>query len=312
MARSAKKLHNLATTLAYGASPPAHLLVTGHFKADPDYEVYRPQGSPNWYAALTLRGHGRYRQSDVEYLAGPGDLVLVSPRAVHDYGVQPGGTWEFLWTHFNPRPAWLSWLRLPAVAPGLFAVTLRSPGTFDRARRAMLRLHGDVCMPQGLPRDFVRVAPEPGPYHEYLGELNALQLELALSGLEELLVLAMRESKRQDLPALDPRVRQVLAIIGDDPAAKHDLDELARRVLLSPSRLAHLFKQETGETIGYTLLMMRLRQASSLLEATSLPVGSIALELGYSSLYYFSRQFRIHFGISPRAYRAALAARRQL
>lgn len=301
-------LHTVAT-FEHGAAPPPNLLVTGHFRAQPGYHVYRAHGAPSWYAALTLRGQGVYRQAARELHATRGDLVLVRPRAVHDYAIAPeAGTWELIWVHFNPRPAWLTWLRLPEVGDGLFAVSLRTPGVFARARRAMLRLHGDVCRAQGLPRDFIRPAPEPDPYHEYLADLDALELELALSGLEEVLLLAMRESTRHGPRILDSRVRQVLAIIASDPAARHDVRALADRVALSPSRLAHLFKQETGETISYALLSLKMRQAARLLEATDLPIGAIAQQLGYASLYYFSRQFHYHFGLSPRAYRKALSA----
>ncbi len=304
---AAMKLHKIATTFESGASPPPQLLVTGHFRAGPGYHVVRPQGSPNWYASLTLRGHGIYRKGGVERLAEPGDLVLLSPRTPHDYGVPPpGGAWELIWAHFNLRPAWLTWLHLPELSDGLFALTFRTPGAFQRARRAMLRLHGDVCGALGLPEDFVRKAPEPDPYHEYLPELDAIQLDLALSGLEELLLLATRESKLQSPRSLDSRVQQVLDIMSNDLNGRHDINELAQSVRLSPSRLAHLFKQQTGETIGYTLLSLRMRRAALLLEATGVSIGVVAEQLGYSSLYYFSRQFHQHFGVSPRAFREAL------
>jgi len=302
----AMELHNIAMTPEESSSPPPDLLVTGHFKARPGYRAYRPHGSPNWYASLTLRGHGVFQQPDFELRTNPGDLVVLRPHAFHDYAAPPGGTWEFIWAHFNPRPAWLSWWQLPERGAGRFLVSFPAHEVFERARRAMLRLHADVCAPQGLPRDFIRKAPEPGPYREHLAELNVLQRDLALSALEEVLLLAVREGKQLGPRTLDPRVRQVLDIIAGDPSAKHDIHELARSVVLSPSRLAHVFKRETGDTIGNILLGQRMGQAARLLEATDLPVGAIATELGYSSLYYFSRQFHYHFGASPRAYRDAL------
>jgi len=150
-------------------------------------------------------------------------------------------------------------------------VTFRSRDLLLRVRRSMLRLHADVCAPQGLPRDFVRPAPEPEPYREYLAELDALQRDLALCALEEVLLLAVRESKRPGGHILDSRVQQVVDVISRDPSAKYDIDALARLVMLSPSRLAHVFKQETGDTIGNTLLNLRMRQAARLLEVTDLP-----------------------------------------
>jgi AraC family transcriptional regulator, arabinose operon regulatory protein len=300
------ELYDFAVTPDVSASPPPDLLVTGHFKARPGYRAYRPQGSPNWYASLTCRGHGLFRQPDFELRTNPGDLVVLGPHTFHDYAVPPRGAWEFIWAHFVPRPSWLSWWQLPEMGTGRFVVSFRTREVFARARGAMLRLHADVCAPLGLPRNFIRNAPEPEPYQEYLADLDVLQRDLAASALEEVLLLAVRESKQSGTRVLDARVQQVLEALSRDPSARYDIKALARSVMLSPSRLAHVFKQETGETIGNTLVGLRMHQAARLLEATNLPVGTIAQELGYSSPYYFSRQFHYHFGASPRTYREGL------
>src|SRR5205807_3225926 len=89
-----------------------------------------------------------------------------------------------------------------------------------------------------------------------------------------------------------------------DLAAPNTPGTLAREVDLSPSRLAHLFKQELGDSVTNTVLILRLRRAARLLEYTSRRVGAIAEDVGFSSAFYFSRQFHRHFGLSPRAYRA--------
>jgi AraC family transcriptional regulator of arabinose operon len=53
------------------------------------------------------------------------------------------------------------------------------------------------------------------------------------------------------------------------------------------------------------VIRLRLNQAARLLEHTVDDIGAIAREVGFSSPYYFSRQFRRHFGMSPRQYRAS-------
>ena len=52
------------------------------------------------------------------------------------------------------------------------------------------------------------------------------------------------------------------------------------------------------------VIQLRLNQAARLLEHTVDDIGAIAREVGFGSPYYFSRQFRRHFGMSPRRYRA--------
>jgi AraC family transcriptional regulator, arabinose operon regulatory protein len=274
----AEKLYYPAMNEAEVPSPPPGVLVTGHFRETFGYRVRRPDGSGNWLLTYTLDGAGLYRGSGSDLFARPGDIVLLGPDVYHDYSVPEGGFWEFLWAHFQPRVDWFGWWN-PLVGdeePGLSR--LENAGARERARRCFLRLRADALG---------------------TGELSR---ELALNGLEEILLLAVRE--RAGGRPLDPRVRRVLDLISSDLAADHDVPGLAREVAISPSRLSHLFKQETGEPVMGAVIRLRLDQAARLLEHTVDDIGAIAREVGFGSPYYFSRRFRRHFGMSPRQYRA--------
>ena len=259
-------------------SPPPGVLVTGHFREEFGYRVRRPGGSGNWLLTYTLDGTGLYRWSGPDLFARPGDIVLLGPDVPHDYSVPEDGSWEFLWAHFQPRLDWFGWWS-PLVGdegPGLSH--LESTGARERARQCFLRLRADALG---------------------TGELSR---ELALNGLEEILLLAVREGA--DGRPLDPRARRVLDLISSDLAADYDVAGLAKEVAISPSRLSHLFKQEIGEPVMGAVIRLRLSQAARLLEHTVDDVGSVAREVGFSSPYYFNRQFRRHYGMSPRQYRA--------
>ena len=265
-------------------SPPPGVLVTGHFREEFGYRVRRPGGSGNWLLTYTLDGAGLYRWSGPDLFARPGDIVLLGPDVPHDYSVPEGGSWEFLWAHFQPRLDWFGWWS-PLVGdegPGLSH--LESTGARERARQCFLKLRSDALGTAELSR------------------------ELALNGLEEILLLAVREGA--DGRPLDPRVRRVLDLVSSDLAADYDVAGLAREVAISPSRLSHLFKQEIGEPVMGAVIRLRLSQAARLLEHTVDDVGSVAREVGFSSPYYFSRQFRRHYGMSPRQYRARAGAAR--
>ena len=75
-------------------------------------------------------------------------------------------------------------------------------------------------------------------------------------------------------------------------------------IRLSPSRLSHLFSQQTGTTLTRALQDARLRYAARLLEGTDLPVQSVATASGFVSAFHFSRLFRARFGVPPKDYRA--------
>jgi AraC family transcriptional regulator of arabinose operon len=198
---------------------------------------------------------------------------------------------------------------LPEIGRGLFVARLSAPQVRERARRAFLRLHADARAADALHGASAAVPAVPGsaPDGAFVEPPGALQHELALNGLEEVLLLAVREDAPAGRRPLDPRVERVLELVSHDLAAPHTVGTLAAAVGLSPSRLAHLFKHELGDSVTNTVLTLRLRQAARLLEYTSRRVGAIAGDVGFSSAFYFSRQFHRHFGLSPRAYRARMA-----
>ena len=70
--------------------------------------------------------------------------------------------------------------------------------------------------------------------------------------------------------------------------------------------LNRIFKKRTGTTIFSFLNSLRLEQARQLLTTTTLSVSDIALQTGFSDIYYFSRCFKRCTGLSPAAYRRSL------
>jgi AraC family transcriptional regulator of arabinose operon len=267
------------TGIFTGGTPPG-ILVSGHFDERPGYRVRRQDGRTDWLLKYTLRGQGLYRQPGLHVLVAPGDLTLLVPGAYQDYAVPPGGEWEFSWVHFVPRPAWAPYLALPEVGRGLHQLQIARPAARERIEAAFRRLHRDALS-------------RPSPLSE----------ELALNALEEVLLVAAGEVTADGGSAFDPRVRTVLDLLVRDLTATPSVEALAGAVYLSPSRLAHLFKAQTGQTIAEMARQLRLRQAARLLRHSSRSVQEVAVEVGFSCPFHFSRRFRQCFGVSPRDYR---------
>lgn len=271
-------------------SPPADVLVTGYNRETYGYATYRSHGSGNWLITYTLQGKGCYRQPGTQIWSEPGAIVLLRPGAVHDYTVPPDNLWHFHWAHFQPRLNWFAWWQFPEVGQGLYKVQLLNPQAQERIRLAFTQLHLDTSL------------SSPFQTEPAANVSGMLQKELALNRLEEILLISMQHIQAEKRP-LDPRVKAILEYIAQDLSIPHTLDALAQRVSLSPSRLSHLFKQEVGDSVLNMILTIRLNQATRLLEFSSQSISRIAEEVGFGSLYYFSRQFRQRFGQSPRAYR---------
>lgn len=79
--------------------------------------------------------------------------------------------------------------------------------------------------------------------------------------------------------------------------------DVAHSMNVSYRHLARIFKAATGNSLIQELTDLRMREAARLLTETALPVRQIALQVGYSSEYYFSTAFHQYYRVSPSAYR---------
>jgi transcriptional regulator GlxA family with amidase domain len=79
--------------------------------------------------------------------------------------------------------------------------------------------------------------------------------------------------------------------------------ELAELAALSPSHYSELVRRITGYAPKEYWTRLRMHRAAQLLDATDLPIRTIALEVGFADPLHFSRAFRQINEQSPRAYR---------
>ncbi|GAB2758576.1 hypothetical protein GCM10027072_66110 [Streptomyces bullii] len=281
-------------------APPPGLVVVGRFEQPAGYRVNRPRGADSWLFTWTTGGHGRLRQGGVEVRAAAGDLVVLAPGVPHRYGTEPGtGHWQFWWAHCQARPAWPSWLRPYEAGDGTYVVTPTPAGLHTRVAAAFGRMLADA---RWTGTDAPPAAASPD------GQIavahGSAARELALCSLEEVVLLTTTTARSPaPSPGHDARIRRARALIDADPGAPHTVRSLAEGVALSPSRFAHLFTQQLGQSPMRALREARLRHAARLLESTDLPVERVAAASGFASPFHFSRLFRARYGMPPGAYR---------
>jgi two-component system response regulator YesN len=88
------------------------------------------------------------------------------------------------------------------------------------------------------------------------------------------------------------------------------LEDVAHAVHLSPSHLAHLFKERVGVSYVKYLTFLRVEEAKKLLRTTEMTVAAVAAAVGYEASYFF-RVFRHHTGMTPTTYRRKSAQARR-
>jgi AraC-like DNA-binding protein len=102
---------------------------------------------------------------------------------------------------------------------------------------------------------------------------------------------------------MDKRVRVTLAILDRDYAAGPDFSALAEALGLGLSRLEHLFKRDTGQSMREYVRNRRLAEAARLLATTGMRISEIRAAVGFTDSANFAHAFKELFGLSPRAYR---------
>lgn len=100
----------------------------------------------------------------------------------------------------------------------------------------------------------------------------------------------------------DPRLRDVAAILDNDPTDGRTLAELGRVVGASERTLSRLFRRDTAMTFPQWRAQLRLQHAMLLLAAGSTVTGA-ATASGYTNTSAFIAAFRDAFGVTPAAYR---------
>ena len=147
-------------------------------------------------------------------------------------------------------------------------------------RELIMALTDDLGRPRDEQRDLKRVA-----LHQ-LKPAPALQFHLPQPG--------------------DERLRDVTAILAEDPGSDRTLGELGRAVGAGERTLSRLFRAETGMTFPQWRAQLRLHHSLTLL-ASGLSVTAAAVACGYSTPSAFTAAFHATFGTTPGTYRKDLA-----
>jgi AraC family transcriptional regulator, arabinose operon regulatory protein len=258
------------------------------------------EGTKHWTLVYTLSGQRRFRVRGAEFVVEPDSVVVYRRDNIPSWIQEPPmRRWSNLAACFDPGAPWSPPRGFERVDDGIYRTRVTYAGTRERIRDAFGRLFADsqARMAARAVRSLTSgAAGDPGMADD------EARRELMLMTLREVLLLASDEMK--GTAKLDLRIRAALELMASDLTAGHTLASLGRMCDLSPSRFAHLFRAELGISPVRALRLMRLRQAALQLQHTDDTVERIAEATGFTSISHLSHEFRRHFGVSPRRYRA--------
>lgn len=245
-----------------------------------DFFIDRPKGLNGYIINLTYAGQGTIYRNNESFNCYPGDFVLFPPKEPHLYGrKEDESNWFHFWIYFRPKSTWkylLSWEN-----------RIEKTGFY----------RPNTKVKEELEQLFIKIVE--------VGQSTTIYSEnLAMSMLEQFLIRRAQETSNTHPPNIDTRVLQVCNYL-IDTLDEHEfmLDTVAQKVCLSTSRIAHIFKDQMGMSIGEWRQEQRVSRAKILLQTTNMSIADIGRSIGFEDQLYFSRIFKKRIGLSPQKYR---------
>lgn len=251
----------------------------GHFPRSPGHLVCRPSGSESHILMYCLEGSGWVERGKSSRIGvGGRQAVLIPAGTPHAYGSQGEGGWNLYWVHFA----------------GTLADT-HVQGLRDMEENGLLHLPD--------PEEMLNTFEE--TWSAVTAAHSAADWVCVSARLSLMLGTAWRSCRAGGgkARAAEERVRKSMAWIRRHAVEPLTLPDMARQAGLSVPHYCALFKKHAGTSPVRHLQSLRLQRACELLDQTGLSVQSVAEACGFENPFHFSRSFKSHIGMSPRAYR---------
>jgi AraC-like DNA-binding protein len=258
-------------------------------------EADRMHWHDHFEIALVLGGRGRFLFGRRSLPARPGDVFFIDNSQPHVALADPDASLRLLLVLFRPE-------------------LIAGPGARELDLGYLARFRFDDRSDPPRIEGGTQLAAEVGAA---LGQLRAIHdrhdpAERHLEDATLRLALALVNRDASSTAPAGParaaadrreRIRPVLAYVDGHCGERVTLDDVARVVHASPSRVRHVFKDVTGVSFKDYLTQVRVTEAKRLLLATDLSIEAVAGGVGYTNLYQFYKVFRRACAMSPAEYR---------
>jgi len=244
---------------------------------DDDYAI--PLNNQHPYYKLILVPKGTltlFDENNAQYVLKKNDIALIKPNIKNSY--TQASVSEDYWINFVNAQALLSLLKLDD--KNIFIASL-DKNTASR----LIHLFEDVINEAQL-----------GKFaHEASTQLTLTRILLLIARF----INGNFGSPRQILDKIKPAIIEM----NNNYQVTRSMDYYANLCNMSKSSFMHNFSKHMGTTPVKYINSIKLKNAKSLLDDSSLNISEISDILGFSSSLYFSDLFQKEFGVRPSTYR---------
>ena len=244
-------------------------------------------------------GKGRFFVNGKEYPLKPQDLYLLPWNREIRYEPDPVDPMFTGHVHFVPDYR-LGAKWIPNVPHGPGDVAFDSP---DRRDVDWPHLRGVVRFNiLGTDRIALLLDYTIRCYRRTSGISDAEARALGQLLLGELMLLKTTEQELSQSPPEE--LRRILNHINANYMRSLVVTELAAQIGRSRSHVLKLFKTHMGISVKQYIIKKQIREACELLLSTTKSIAEIGQDVGISDPYHFSKLFRRHTRLSPKAFRS--------
>lgn len=237
------------------------------------YTVVRAKGRVDYHILYIAEGECTCLYNGAKHVLTKSHFVVYPPNVKQWYSFAQGVPATTLWIHFSGSGV-ESTLRALDICGGIY--------------RAPLEGEVEVCFQKMMCNHSVHTG----------------KCQVAARGnLIELLSALAPECTGAQSVTYPRAVIEMVEYIHSNWQSALSVADVAKRIGLSESRAAHLFKNAIGKGVHCYITDMRISAAKEQLLNTQLSISEISSLMGFHDALYFSRAFKSRVGCSPYQYR---------
>ncbi|WP_405111385.1 helix-turn-helix domain-containing protein [Paenibacillus sp. FSL K6-1217] len=261
---------------SYLANLQVDLIVADYNECSTDWKDldYTPDYSKFYYI---IGGEGWLKIGDKEYYPRPGELILMPEGVKQSYSCISDRPFVKYWCHFSAKVGQMNLFRVLELS--------------------------HICIPENPAeveaafKGITGSAQSDAVYAPLLARSKLLELMSYY-----LMNLKLDELSYKNLGAAR-KLTAVLDYIAENIEQTITIHDLAEIAYMHPNYFMRLFKQQIGVPPIQYITRQKIEKAKHLLTTTAGSVSGIADQLGFGDLFYFSKQFKKHAGLTPTEFR---------
>lgn len=259
--------------------------VIGYERCSPSKETIGPLVKSLYLIHYVISGKGLLRINDKEYEITQNGIFFIPPGVKISYQPDKSTPWQYLWVEFNGISA-------KALCNKALLCEL-DPVYYPKNNKAILKEFADMIEESIMSDSSITVS--------------------CLSHLLKIFTLLIKErqqTSRHLMSKAEYTIRPIAQYIEQNfYDSSLSLEIIAEHFHINASYLSRLFKKVMNIPPTKYIIELRMHKAFAMLKTQAFNITEISQTIGYSSPFYFSKEFKRYCGITPSEYQKSYLQR---